>query len=147
MFHIILERTKRDIPEAAHKSQLPGALEYRVRNLVVPGDLERHNLMITFKPSPPQWAAGIPACDYPSVFTDVDRRRLHVNGDTSLCLWAPHDPPERRWWHRDGLHSLVEIVRRHLLFEIHWSRTGGPRGGEWPVEDAPHGRSAVRSAS
>lgn len=106
--------------------------------LQVPGDLKHHNIAIVFDKSPPAWANG-PAQDWPRVFTDVDRPRKHHYPDGSLCMWAPFDPSERRWHHRDGLHVLVEIARRHLFCEIHWWRTGGPEGGEWPVEDAPHG--------
>jgi hypothetical protein len=89
-------------------------------------------------------AAGIPPCDYPRVFTDVDRPRLHQNRDGSLWLWAPHDPPDRRWWHGDGLRALVEITRRHLLCELEWWRTGGTKG-VWSIEDAPHGGPDVWS--
>ena len=147
MFQIILERTIRDIPERVDRQIIETKLSYSVSELKVPGDVERHNIEISFVQVPPPWANGIPACDYPRVTTDVDRPRLHVNGDTSLCLWAPFDPPARRWWHRDGIHNLVELVRRHLLFEIHWWRTGGHRGGEWPFPDAPHGAPDTWSAA
>lgn len=114
-------------------------LTYVVHDLKVPGDLDLHTVQVTFTKEPPPWASGIPACDYPRVTTNVVRERLHVNGDGSLCMWAPFDPPARRWWHRDGLHSLVEVTRRHLFLENHWWRTGATKGGEWPVPDAPHG--------
>lgn len=146
-FQILVERNIKYIPEKVTRSEATDAeLVYTVAGLDVPGDLERHNLEIKFLPIAPAWACGIPACDCPSVFTDIDRPRLHQNGDESLCMWAPFDPPERRWWHRDGLHALVEIARRHLLLEIHWFRTGAIRGGKWAVEDAPHGEPDVWSA-
>lgn len=114
-------------------------LRYRVDGLVVPGDLQHHDLRIDFGRGPlGEWALGIAPADYPSVYTSVNRPRKHANADASLCLWASYDPPERRWWHGQGLLVIVEIVRRHLLLELNWWRTGGPRGGEWPVEDAPH---------
>lgn len=138
VFQIRLERNMKKISEGVQRVEEASRLTYLVRDLYVPGDLQRHNLAIVFTPGPVPWAAGIAPCDYPSVFTDVERERLHLHGDGSLCLWASYDPPERRWHHGLGLHSLVEIARRHLLFEIHWWRTGGPDDGEWPVEDAPH---------
>lgn len=145
-FQILVERNIKSIPEVVtRRPPTNDELVYTVAQLKVPGDLEPHNLVIKFLPTAPPWAYGIPACDFPRVFTDVDRPRLHHHGDGSLCMWAPFDPPARRWWHGDGLHALVEIARRHLLLEIHWFRTGGKRGGKWAVEDAPHGEPDVRS--
>ncbi len=60
-------------------------------------------------------------------------------GDDALCLWNPRDPPDRRWTSDKGLLDLIEIVRRHLFLENYWRATGGHRGGQWLVEDAPHG--------
>lgn len=145
VFQITLERTMNAVPEPVRRVVRANELAYLVGDLDVPGDLEAHNITIRFLPTPPAWAAGIPPCDYPSVFTDVDRPRLHQNRDGSLCLWAPHDPPDRRWWHGDGLRALVEITRRHLLCELEWWRTGGTKGGVWPIEDAPHGGPDVWS--
>lgn len=58
----------------------------------------------------------------------------HRNGDGTLCLEMPKDPPERRWSWSAGLQSLVFNGARHMWFEEFHRRTG-----EWPVEDAPHG--------
>jgi hypothetical protein len=140
-FQILVERNMAKVEGIARpitRVQGSKTLRYEVVGLEVPGDLERHDLAIVFHCGLlGEWACGIAACDYPAVFTSVDRPRKHQNPNGSLCLWAPFDPPERRWWHGDGLKALVEIVRRHLLLELHWWRTGG----EWAVEDAPHGLS------
>jgi hypothetical protein len=115
-------------------------LRYEFRGLEVTGDLERHDLTIDFTRGPlGLWAMGIAPCDYPSVSTNVERQRKHIHGDGSLCLWAAFDPPHRRWWHGDGLQAIVEIARRHLFYELHWWRTGGPETGEWVGDEAPHG--------
>lgn len=55
----------------------------------------------------------------------------------SLCLYYPHDPDPLRWSWAEGLEGYVVRVRRHLIYEEAWRRTG-----EWPVEDAPHGEPA-----
>ena len=52
----------------------------------------------------------------------------------SLCLFYDEDVPDLRWRPEDGLGEFVTIVRRHLVFEEFWRRTG-----RWPCEDAPHG--------
>jgi hypothetical protein len=128
------------IAEPVNRNLGRRALRYTVTGLEVPGDLERHDVSITFQRDPlPDMALGIAPCDFPKVFTSVERPRNHVHGDGALCLWATFDPPERRWWHGDGLGSLVEIIRTHLLLELHWWRTTVDGEGEWAVDDAPHG--------
>jgi hypothetical protein len=52
---------------------------------------------------------------------------------SSLCIWYPNDPPERRWVPQDGLLSLIEMTRIHLFKEAFWRETG-----EWLGEEAPH---------
>ena len=144
-FLLRLERNLKHIPEPVTCIEGARELIYKVKDLAVCGDLEAHNLRIVFEPDP--YLArhtGLPPCDYPCIYTDVDRPRKHNHADTGLCLWEPSDPPERRWQHQLGLHSLVELPRRHLFCELHWWRTGGARRGEWPVEDAPHGLPAAR---
>jgi len=68
--------------------------------------------------------------------------------DDALCLWYPLDPEERRWTSSKGLLDLIETVRTHLFLEHYWRLTGGEQGGQWLVEDAPHGmlESAWRSS-
>lgn len=83
----------------------------------------------------------------PQVFAlDGDRRSLHRNPPYDdgvegvsghLCLYFPHDPPERRWSVGYGLVGLFDIARRHLACEHVWRETG-----VWPTEDAPHGDAA-----
>ena len=55
----------------------------------------------------------------------------------ALCLYYVDDPRELRWSWEDGLEEYIHIVRRHLIFEEWFRRTG-----DWPTEDAPHGRPA-----
>jgi hypothetical protein len=50
-----------------------------------------------------------------------------------LCIWYPDDPPERRWVPRDGLLSLIEMVRIHLFKECYWREKH-----VWLGEEAPH---------
>lgn len=142
-FHVRVERGMRSIRDIAGPvtSVLTDReLVYSVPGLAVPGDLERHDLTIKFhRTQLPDWTLGIARCDYPDVFTSVDRPRKHQHSYGALCLWASYDPPEQRWWHGDGLLSLVEIARAHLFLELHWWHTGGDHGGEWVVPDAPHG--------
>ncbi|GGM11326.1 hypothetical protein [Nakamurella endophytica] len=52
----------------------------------------------------------------------------------SLCLFYDKDDPALRWLPSDGLAEYLTIVRRHLVFEEVWRRTGS-----WPCEDTPHG--------
>lgn len=150
VFRIMVERNLRavcGVGRPARGQLLGDRLVYVFGDLEVPGDLARHDLKVVFRPGPlPAWASGIAACDYPSVYTSVDRPRKHFHSDGALCLWASFDPPERRWWHGDGLLPLVELARRHLFFELHWWRTGGGRGGEWLGDEAPHGVPAEEVA-
>lgn len=144
-FLLRLERNLMRIPEPVSCVEGARDLVYNVNGLVVCGDLETHNLRIVFEPDPYlSRHTGLPPCDYPSVYTDVGRPRKHNHADFGLCLWDAHDQPDRRWQHQQGMHSLVEITRRHLFCELHWWRTGGVQGGEWPVDDAPHELPAAR---
>lgn len=59
----------------------------------------------------------------------------HLNGDGTLCLEMPDDPPSQLWKWEYGLRSFVYSGARHMWFEESNRRTGN-----WPVEDAPHGR-------
>jgi hypothetical protein len=52
---------------------------------------------------------------------------------SSLCVWYPDDPPERRWTANDGLLSLIETTRVHLFKEAYWRETG-----EWLGEEVAH---------
>jgi hypothetical protein len=52
---------------------------------------------------------------------------------SSLCIWYPRDPPDRRWVPSDGLLSLIEMTRVHLFKEAYWRETG-----EWLGEEVPH---------
>lgn len=116
-----------------------GVLTYRLRELDVPGD-GVHDLTIAFYKMPPYNTYGRKAEDSPRVHTSVRRVSKHrMPSDGALCLWFPHDPPARQWHSEHGLLVLIEIAARHLLYEREWLETGGPCGGVWPAEDAPHG--------
>lgn len=75
----------------------------------------------------------------PTIYTDGPDESPHrfapVRKDprSSLCIWHPHDPPERRWIPRDGLLSLIEMVRIHLFKEAYWREKH-----VWLGDEAPH---------
>jgi hypothetical protein len=52
---------------------------------------------------------------------------------SSLCIWHPDDPADRRWVPGDGLLSLIEMVRIHLFKEAFWREKS-----VWLGEQAPH---------
>jgi hypothetical protein len=57
--------------------------------------------------------------------------------DGNLCLYYPHDPEPLKWSWAEGLEGYVMRLRRHLIYEEAWRRSGA-----WPVEDTPHGEPA-----
>jgi hypothetical protein len=59
----------------------------------------------------------------------------HRYSDNSLCMWHPHDPPDQRWCHTDGLPALVGYIQAHLARENWWRRMD-----EWLGPEAPHER-------
>jgi hypothetical protein len=129
-----LERQARSqLLESYTFSYRPDLLRYHVEALVVPGDQLRHDITIEFWRRPPYSTLGLRPQDYPRIFTSVQRERKHVFGDNSLCIWQPRDSEARRWTSPLGLLILVEMVRWHLLLEMHWFLTC-----EWAMEDAPH---------
>jgi hypothetical protein len=66
--------------------------------------------------------------------SNLERAFLHRNVSGDLCLQYREDDSALRWLPSDGLEPLVTLIRRHLLFEERWRRTG-----TWPCEDTPHG--------
>jgi hypothetical protein len=60
----------------------------------------------------------------------------HRNGPTELCLYYDDDPLERRWTEVLGLLRLFDLARRHVTAEHVWREMG-----QWPTEEAPHGRA------
>lgn len=115
-------------------------LTYTLDEVEVPGDSDRHRVEIRFYRDPPYDTFGHPPQDAPLVITWPPRVSKHRFQGGALCLWHPDDPQERRWTSSLGLLTLIELAIRHLFMELHWLATGGPRGGEWILEDAPHGR-------
>lgn len=72
--------------------------------------------------------------DGPEGIEDSPHRYMDAQGGRKqLCLWYPHDPPERRWRPEDGLLALLGLARIHLTKEGIYRRTG-----EWPGEEVPH---------
>jgi hypothetical protein len=57
----------------------------------------------------------------------------HRYNDGSLCIWYPHDPPERRWHRRAGGAALAGHICAHLIREAWWRQTG-----EWVGEEVAH---------
>jgi hypothetical protein len=61
--------------------------------------------------------------------------------DDGLCLFFPHDPPDQRWRAKHGLLCLLDLVRNHLFYELHWRATD-----RWLGPEAPHGFDGARAA-
>jgi len=70
----------------------------------------------------------------PKVTCDGPPSSPHRYADGSLCMWYPHDPPERKWVFEDGLLMLLNVIQRHLFWEAWWRETD-----EWLGDEAPHG--------
>lgn len=114
-------------------------LTYRT-HLEVPGVLAPVAVSVRFEHMPGYNTYGLAAPDYPRVWADLGLRSPHrMPSDKSLCLFFPHDPPERRWHSALGLLPLLDLARDHLFFEHHWLTTGGEFGGEWLGAQAAHG--------
>jgi len=95
---------------------------------------------VTFYADPPYETYGLPPEEYPRVIADAGARSPHrMPGDNALCLYFPGSPPEQRWRPRNGLLALFDLARDHLFFEDYWRSTGGPWGGIWLGDQAPHG--------
>jgi hypothetical protein len=117
-------------------------LVYRLSSLTVPGreddvDVEmrfyRDGLINTF---------GLAAQDYPRVFASGSTDSPHRMPDKGLCLYFVRDHASARWVWSDGLESLIELVRDHLVLEDLW-RTGRARGTpRWLAPEVPHGYAA-----
>jgi hypothetical protein len=67
------------------------------------------------------------------------RKWKHTYDGFYFCLWFPDDPPQLKWDWSKGFATYLWILDRHVLYEEQWRRSG-----EWPVEDAPHGRGTTR---
>jgi hypothetical protein len=107
---------------------------YFVEGLEVIGDPDPIDVEIRFYAAPPYDTYGLPASEYPRVFAKPGATSKHRHPDGSLCLWAPWDPPQRRWTADKGLLELIELTRQHLFLENYWRRFK-----IWLLEDAPHG--------
>lgn len=139
-----LERHFDDVRRGGSDEQVaiePSAdrLTYTITGMTVPGDPFRHEVRIEFHRTPDYTTFGLAAEDFPRVWTDDQRPKLHAYPipTTSLgplCLWYPRDPPSQRWTSRETLVELIELVRRHLYLEHHHRVHG-----VWLMDDAPHG--------
>ena len=71
-----------------------------------------------------------------SVFVDGFPGRLHhTYGNNRLCMWYPSDPPERRWFPKDGLLVLIDTALLHLFRERYFLDHPDE---DWPGEEVPH---------
>jgi hypothetical protein len=120
-------------PRIWHRDD-PRTLAYFVGGLEVIGEPAPVDVEIRFHAEPPYDTYGLLAQDYPHVFAKTGARSIHRLQDGSLCLFAPFDPPERRWTSDKGLLDLIELTRQHLFYEVCWRVDR-----KWPAEDAPHG--------
>ena len=79
-------------------------------------------------------------CAY--VLSARERRFKHRNPapSRSLCLFYDRDLLALRWLPVDGLGEFITIVRRHLVFEEAWRRTG-----EWRARTLRTGRPSTGS--
>ena len=123
----------------------PGWLEYRHTGLVVPGRTDLVPVTVRFYEQPPYDTYGQHPRNYPRVFADPGAASKHRMPDDALCLYYPWHPPERRWTAPDGLLALLNLIRDHLFFELHWRRTLCETGvGEWLGAEEPHGAPGRR---
>jgi hypothetical protein len=58
------------------------------------------------------------------------RHRFYWARPSSLCLWFAGDRPSMRWTLRDGLPSLIDLSRVHLVKESWWRVTSDWSGCE-----------------
>lgn len=92
----------------------------------------------------PYFCYGLRPQDYPLVHADVGALSPHRLAGSALCLYKPLDPPAQRWRSENGLLSLINLARRHLLLEDCWRLTGGhgtpgsKRKGVWAGNES-HG--------
>lgn len=114
-------------------------LSYRLNGLTVAGRDEAVPVTVEFHADERLDDYGLPPADYPRVYADPGRLSKHRLLDDSLCLYNPADPPERRWRAELGLQVLLELTADHLFAEQFWRETGGLNGGEWVIDEAPHG--------
>jgi hypothetical protein len=144
---------RRVLTEKVLSEYRPEVLSYTVDRLAVPGETRGHTVTIEFWRAPEYETYGLHPRDYPRINTDSAEPRKHsfcsaprcaciatprlwgtVPHSGPLCLWFPLYPPELRWTSEMGLLVLIEMVRRHLLAELEWRRTG-----RWILEEAAHG--------
>lgn len=95
-------------------------------------------------PGPPSRTSPIVMADGPT----RSRHRFYWSRPSSLCLWYSGDPSSMRWTLRDGLGTLIDLSRVHLVKEAWWSVSGtwseyerhreSPRGNEQrPLDPKP----------
>lgn len=73
----------------------------------------------------------------PIVMADGPRRsrhRFYWSRPSSLCLWYASDHRTLRWTPRDGLVSLIDLARLHLIKEAWWRETDNWPGLEYHHE-------------
>jgi hypothetical protein len=132
-------------PENALQRRLYRVLVYHHAGLDVPGRRHPVPVEVQFYEDPDYVTYGLSPADYPRVVAEPGAASKHRMPDDALCLYYPNDHDDRRWKHTDGLPTLFEIVRHHLLYEDYWRATGGHGDGRghgegiWLGDEAPHG--------
>lgn len=119
---------RRELPDLRYKrrQRKSGPVDIWEATVVVDHDIRR-KVTIEFERRLPTW---------PHVYADGPTESPHryaERGRTTLCLWKPGDPTDRRWQVEDGLLALFGIAAHHLFKEYWWRETG-----EWLGEEAPH---------
>lgn len=119
---------RRELPDLRyrHRQRKSGPVDIWQATVVVDHEIRR-KVTIEFERRLPSW---------PHVYADGPTNSPHryvERGRTTLCLWKPEDPPNRRWKVEDGLLALFGIATHHLFKEHWWRQTG-----EWLGEEAPH---------
>ncbi|WP_454850189.1 hypothetical protein [Promicromonospora soli] len=119
-------------------------LVYEIPDLEVVGREEPTHVTVRFHRHGGEETFGLDPRDFPKVYT-APADSPHRYPDDALCLYYPLDPPWRRWRSSDGLDVLLTLVANHLFAEDYWSATGGTDGGQWVLDEAPHGIPARNS--
>ena len=130
-----LERGLPDEYAAFQRCRIGNALVYQGSVQLEPFGCERR-LTIIF-PGLPSRVRSIVMASGPV----RSRHRFTEYRPTSLCLWYAGDHESLRWTPRDGLVSLIDLTRVHLVREAWWRETGLWLGPEVHRPPSPRGHS------
>jgi len=95
------------------------------RALVLRGEIELDTLnktrrLVVICPGPPSRVRPILMADGPR----RSRHRFYWSRPSSLCLYYNPDHESLRWKLKDGLVTLIDLSRVHLIKEVWWRVTG-----------------------